>query len=98
MDIQTSIPGLDLWIGNTTAQTVLDSEIPLPEGRIAVSVLSVFAELHVEETACVEDGVHASGRLTLRLLCGANRSGLRRRPPLRTRCGFRARRRGCRQR
>ena len=53
MDIQTSIPGLDLWIGNTTAQTVLDSEIPLPEGRIAVSVLSVFAELHVEETACV---------------------------------------------
>ena len=51
MDIQTSIPGLDLWIGNTTAQTVLDSEIPLPEGRIAVSVLSVFAELHVEETA-----------------------------------------------
>lgn len=42
MDIQTSIPGLDLWIGNTTAQTVLDSEIPLPEGRIAVSVLSVL--------------------------------------------------------
>ncbi len=72
MDIQTSIPGLDLWIGNTTAQTVLDSEIPLPEGRIAVSVLSVFAELHVEETACVEDGVRASGRLTLRLLCGTD--------------------------
>lgn len=69
MEIQTSIPGLDTLIGSTVAQRLIDSEIPLPEGRFAASVLSVSAQLQVEESACGEQSVHTSGRLSLQLLC-----------------------------
>lgn len=71
MDIQTSIPGLDILIGKTVAQTLIDSEIPLPEGRTADEVLSVTAQLLVEETDCRADAVAVGGRLSLALLCRA---------------------------
>lgn len=71
MDIQTSIPGLDLLIGTTAAQTLIDSEIPLPEGRTADEVLSVTAQLLVEEADCRKDTVAVGGRLSLQLLCRA---------------------------
>jgi len=71
MDIQTSIPGLDILIGTTAAQTLIDSEIPLPEGRTADEVLSVTAQLYVEETDCRTDTVVVGGKLSLQLLCRA---------------------------
>lgn len=71
MDIQTSIPGFDILIGTSAAQTLIDSEIPLPEGRTADEVLSVTAQLLVEETDCRADTVIVGGRLSLQLLCRA---------------------------
>ena len=71
MEIQTSIPGLDILIGTNTAQTLIDSEIPLPEGRTADEVLAVTAELLVEEADCRADTVAVGGRLSLQLLCRA---------------------------
>lgn len=71
MDIQTKVPGLDILIGTTSAQTLIDSEIPLPEGRTADEVLSVTARLLTEEAACHTDAVLVGGRLSLQLLCRA---------------------------
>ena len=45
MDVQTSVIGIDTLVGTAVSQTLIDSEIPLPDGRVAAAVLSAGAQL-----------------------------------------------------
>lgn len=69
MDVQTSVIGIDTLVGTTVSQTLIDSEIPLPEGRVAASVLCAGTQLGACEAEAQQGVVRASGSLTLLLLC-----------------------------
>ena len=71
MDVQTSLLGLDTRLGSTVSQELIASEIPLPDGRDAASVLSAYARVAIEETECMTDSIRASGRLELICACQA---------------------------
>ena len=69
MDVQTSLLGLDTRLGNGVSQELIASEIPLPEGRDAASVLGVYARVSIEEAECLEGTVRVNGRLELSIVC-----------------------------
>lgn len=69
MDVQTSVIGIDTLVGTAVSQALIDSEIPLPDGRVAAAVLSAGAQLGACQAEAQQDEVRASGSLTLQLLC-----------------------------
>ena len=69
MDVQTSVIGIDTLVGTAVSQTLIDSEIPLPDGRVAAAVLSAGAQLGACQAEAQKDVVRAGGSLTLQLLC-----------------------------
>ena len=69
MDVQTSLLGLDTRLGSVVSQELIASEIPLPDGRDAASVLSAYARVFIEEAECLNDTIRASGRLELACAC-----------------------------
>ena len=69
MDVQTSVMGIDTLVGAAVSQTLIDSDIPLPEGRVAARVLCAGTQLGACEAQAQQDAVRASGSLTLLLLC-----------------------------
>lgn len=71
MDIRTSLLGMDTFAGSTAQQTLIDSSIPLPDGRDAAEVLCVSAHAVVEKTECRQDMVYTEGRLSVTALCRA---------------------------
>ena len=69
MDVQTSVIGIDTLVGTAVSQTLIDSEIPLPEGRVAASVLCAGTQVGACTAETLQDAVRVSGNLTLLLLC-----------------------------
>ncbi len=69
MDVQTSVIGIDTLVGTAVSQTLIDSDIPLPDGRAAAAVLCVGTQLGACRAEAQQDAVRASGSLTLLLLC-----------------------------
>lgn len=69
MDVQTSVIGIDTLVGTAVSQTLIDSEIPLPEGRVAASVLCAGTQVGACSAEALQDAVRVSGSLTLLLLC-----------------------------
>lgn len=69
MDVQTGVLDMETLFSRSTAQTLLDSEIPLPEGREAAAVLSAGAALSVDEAECMSGQTRVAGGLSLSLVC-----------------------------
>lgn len=69
MDVQTSVIGIETLVGTAVSQTLIDSEIPLPEGRVAASVLCAGTQLGACSAEAQQDAVRAGGSLSLLLLC-----------------------------
>ncbi len=69
MDVQTSLLGLDTTVGRAVSQTPVGSEVPLPEGRDAASVLSVSGRVSIGETVCAAGSVQTAGTLEVFLVC-----------------------------
>lgn len=69
MDVQTSVIGIDTLVGTAVSQALIDSEIPMPEGRVAASVLCAGTQVGACTAETLQDAVRVSGNLTLLLLC-----------------------------
>ncbi len=69
MDVQQSYLDLDRMVDRTVTQTLIDSEIPLPQGRDAAEVLSACAHHSGMEAVCQDGEVLISGKLEMELLC-----------------------------
>ena len=69
MDVQTSVIGIDTLVGTAVSQPLIDSETPLPEGRVAASVLCAGTQVGACTAETLQDAVRVSGNLTLLLLC-----------------------------
>lgn len=69
MDVQTSLLGLETPGGRTISQSLIRSELPLPEGRDVSEVLLVQARATTETAACGRGVVEVGGRLELNCVC-----------------------------
>ncbi|MDO4572681.1 MAG: DUF3794 domain-containing protein, partial [Clostridia bacterium] len=69
MDIQTGLIGLYTLKKRLVSQQLLESELPLPDGRDAAETLLSTAEAAVLSAEAGAGVVRISGRLELRLVC-----------------------------
>lgn len=72
MDVQTGLIGLYTLKKRLVSQTLLESELSLPEGRDASETLLCTAQAAVTEAQATEGRVRVAGRVELRLVCRAS--------------------------
>lgn len=69
MDVQTGLLGLETPCGTTVMQSLISSEIPLPDGRDAAVVLSTAARAVAENVECGAGITKVNGRMELYIVC-----------------------------
>jgi len=69
MDVETGVIGIETPIGRDRAQTLIDAELPLPEGRTAAKILLCNAEVISVRATAAEDAANVTGRLCLQVVC-----------------------------
>lgn len=71
MDIQTGLLGLYTLKKRLVSQSLLESELPLPDGRDVTDTLLCTATVAVTETEAAGGRVRVAGRVELQLVCRA---------------------------
>ena len=69
MDVEKSVLGIEILADETASQTLISSEIPLPDGRSAKEVLLSGARISVEEAVSLAGQIRVSGQLEITVLC-----------------------------